>query len=201
MLCGRALATCLDEIEKFHGFIAPGIVLGGFMVDWARELIDEKVEADAIVETQHCLPDAVQLFSPCTVGNGWMKILDWDKFALSFYDRKNLTGYRVWLDLHKARSFPNLYDWYMRLVPKKSLPIANILDDILTAQRSVLCSCAITITRFYERQKKGEIRVCPSCSEAYAASQGTLCFDCQGKGYFHETPEQPDCQLFHAVVG
>jgi formylmethanofuran dehydrogenase subunit E len=40
------------------------------MVDLARELIGIDTEADAIVETRHCLPDAIQLFTPCTVGNG-----------------------------------------------------------------------------------------------------------------------------------
>ncbi|MBI4767994.1 MAG: hypothetical protein HY787_25940 [Deltaproteobacteria bacterium] len=28
------------------------------MVDWAQELLGDHVEADAIVETGHCLPDA-----------------------------------------------------------------------------------------------------------------------------------------------
>jgi len=82
-------------IEQFHNWKAPGMVLGLFMVDMARELLGPGVEADAIVESRHCLPDAIQLFTPCTVGNGWLKVLDWDKFALSFYDRIKLKGYRV----------------------------------------------------------------------------------------------------------
>jgi len=34
------------------------------MVDWAIERIGNDIEADAIVETRHCLPDAIQLFTP-----------------------------------------------------------------------------------------------------------------------------------------
>jgi formylmethanofuran dehydrogenase subunit E len=98
-VCGRSVDDFLKTIERFHGWAAPGVVIGGFMVDWAQELLGHEVEADAIVETRHCLPDAVQLFTPCTCGNGWLKILDWDKFALCLYDKKTLNGYRVWMDL------------------------------------------------------------------------------------------------------
>ncbi len=94
-VCGKSLEEYITIIEKFHGWAAPGVVIGGFMVDWAQELLGGHVEADAIVETRHCLPDAVQLLTPCTCGNGWMKVLDWDKFALSLYDKRSLldTGF------------------------------------------------------------------------------------------------------------
>jgi formylmethanofuran dehydrogenase subunit E len=108
MVCRRSLDVFLEDIVRFHGFVSPGLVIGGFMVDWARELIGSNVEADAVVETYHCLPDAVQIFTPCTIGNGWLKIMDWDKFALTLYDKKKWGGYRVWFDLQKARFFPKI---------------------------------------------------------------------------------------------
>jgi formylmethanofuran dehydrogenase subunit E len=184
MICGRPLKDFLGAIENFHGWKAPGLVLGGFMVDWARELIGPDIEADAIVETRHCLPDAIQIFTPCTIGNGWLKVLDWDKFAISLYDRRELTGYRVWLDLEKTRAFPNLYNWYMRLVPKKELPLEVLLDTILDARRAVLSSSPISVTRYHHRDKKGEISICPECEEAYPVSQGAACTACQGQGYY-----------------
>jgi formylmethanofuran dehydrogenase subunit E len=184
MICGQSVECFLEEIKGFHGFLAPGIVLGGFLVDWACELIGTDVEFDAIVETSHCLPDVVQLFTPCTIGNGWMKVLKWDKFALSFYDRKELTGYRVWLDLEKTRSFPHIYNWYMRLTPKKDLPLDSLITAILDAGRAPLSSCAIRVTRLYEREKKQTIVVCPECGEAYPALQGPRCLTCQGRGYY-----------------
>lgn len=183
IVCGRPLAECLRIIEDFHGWKAPGLVLGLFMVDWARELVGEGVEADAIVETRHCLPDAIQLFTPCTVGNGWLKILDWDKFALSLYDRRLYNGCRVWFDLEKARQFPDLYKWYMRLVNKKDLPLGVLLETILAAGRRVLSAEAVVVTRFNRRIKKGVVAVCPDCGEAYAAAQGPCCPACQGNGY------------------
>jgi len=183
-ICGRPLAECLQIIERFHGWKAPGLLLGLFMVDWARELVGEEVEADAIVETRHCLPDAIQLFTPCTVGNGWLKILDWDKFALSLYDRHECCGYRVWLDLVKTRPFENLYKWYMRLISKRDLPLDVLNATILKAGRSVLSAEEIRMTRFHRRIKKDATAVCSLCGEAYAAAQGSVCMACQGEGYY-----------------
>jgi len=108
-VCGMYREDFLEKIKRFHGLVAPGLVIGGFMVDYALELLGSNSEADAIVETMHCLPDAIQIFTPCTYGNGWMKVLDWDKFAFSLYNKRNLKGFRVWLYIKKAQSFPNIY--------------------------------------------------------------------------------------------
>ena len=185
-VCGRTLAAFLTEIEQFHGWQAPGILIGGFMVDWALELLGPGVEADAIVETCHCLPDAVQLFTPCTIGNGWMKILDWDKFALSLYDRRTFSGVRIWLDLDKAQSFPNIYRWYMRLAPKQELPLEILVADILGAGRAILAAAPIRATRFTDRKKKGTTGICPACGEAFPLIQGDRCLACQGHSYYDE---------------
>lgn len=187
-ICGRSLTVFLDTIESFHGWRAPGLVLGGFMVDWAQELVRHHfgpdIEADAIVETRHCLPDAIQLFTPCTYGNGWMKVLDWDKFALCLYDKHSLDGFRVWFDLEKAKTYPNLYKWYLQLIPKKELPLDDLLALILEARRQVLSYGPVKITQYYKANKKAEISVCPECGEAYSASQGKRCLACQGQGYY-----------------
>jgi formylmethanofuran dehydrogenase subunit E len=183
-VCGRSLDVFFSDIKRFHGFVSPGLVLGGFMVDWAQELIGLHVEADAVAETCHCLPDAVQIFTPCTIGNGWLKVLDWDKFALCLYDKKALTGHRVWLDLEKARLFPNIYNWYMRRVPKEDLPLDVLHGDILRAGRCVLSCRAVRVTRPFRKKPKEDIEVCPRCGEAYPASQGKRCTTCLGQGYY-----------------
>ena len=183
-ICGRSRKDFLQAIQHFHGWAAPGIVLGGIMVDWARELIGPEIESDAIVETRHCLPDAVQLLTPCTVGNGWLKILDWDKFALSLYDRRALSGYRVWLDLEKTRPFTHLYNWYMRRVDKKDLPLDILIEAIFTADRQALSMQAIHMERLHERVKKGRIDICAGCGEAYPVRQGKMCAACQGGIYY-----------------
>jgi formylmethanofuran dehydrogenase subunit E len=183
-VCGRSYEDFLTTIRNFHGWIAPGVVIGGFMVDMAQEHIGPDVEADAIVETIRCLPDAIQLFTPCTYGNGWMKVVDWDKFALTLYDKKTLEGVRVWLDLEKSKRFPDIYNWYMRLAPKKDLPLDVLLKSIEVAGRHVLSSFPVQVVRYHGKIKKGRIEICSGCGEAYPASQGERCLACQGKGYY-----------------
>lgn len=188
VICGLPRDDFLKKIEAFHGFTAPGLVIGGLMVDMAQELVRENmgegVDADAIVEAKHCLPDAVQIFTPCTIGNGWLKIVDWGKFALCLYDKNSMHGYRVWFDVSKAANFPNLYNWYMKKVSKKDLPIDILLDAIFTAGRDALSSRAVSIVNTYSGAKKGGTDICAGCGEAYPVEQGELCLSCQGQAYF-----------------
>ena len=191
-LCGRSWEKCQQEIAAFHGFLAPGLVLGAVMVDWAQELIGPEVEADAFVETIKCLPDAVQIFTPCTYGNGWMRVLNWNKYALTLYDKhktglpansSETNGWRVWLDLEKAKAFPDLYNWFMGLVPKKDLPAEVIHAATLKAGREALSAAAVWVDSNYLRQAKEKTLVCKVCGEAGAASQGETCLSCRGEGY------------------
>jgi formylmethanofuran dehydrogenase subunit E len=184
MIAGKPVDAFREEIRKFHGWVAPGVLLGGFMVDYALELAGKAVKADAIVETRFCLPDAVQLLTPCTCGNGWMKTLDWDKFALSLYDKKTREGFRVRLDVDKTAAFPHLYNWFMKLVEKKDLPLEVLNQTILEAGREVLSADPVFITNHYAKIKKGKTGICPSCGEAYTLRQGGLCVSCQGERYY-----------------
>jgi formylmethanofuran dehydrogenase subunit E len=59
-------------VTHFHGYPAPGVLIGRYMVQEAKSHIKELVLYDAICETSRCLPDAVQMLTPCTVGNGWL---------------------------------------------------------------------------------------------------------------------------------
>ena len=60
-----------------------------------------------VPETRACLPNSVQLLTPCTTGNGWLKVMDLGRFALSLYVKYQGEGIRVNLDSAKARGFPD----------------------------------------------------------------------------------------------
>jgi len=49
---------------------------------------------DAVCETQACLPDTLQMLTPCTIGNGWLKIFDFGRYALALYDKYAGQGIR-----------------------------------------------------------------------------------------------------------
>ena len=69
-ICDRSYDDYLQMIRSFHGHVAPGMLLGGFMVDLAYRTRPPGQFFDAICETRPCLPDAIQLLTPCTIGNG-----------------------------------------------------------------------------------------------------------------------------------
>jgi formylmethanofuran dehydrogenase subunit E len=94
----------IEKIKVFHGSIAPGIVAGGFMVDIARANLPHGEFFDVICESQHCLPDAVQLLTPCTIGNRWLKIVDTSRYALTFYNKYTGDGIRVYIDAKKLQA-------------------------------------------------------------------------------------------------
>jgi formylmethanofuran dehydrogenase subunit E len=174
----------LTAIENFHGRQAPGLVLGCLMVDLGIELLGSFSDPAAIVETQCYLPDAVQVLTPCTIGNGRLVILDWGKMALCLYDRNKLAGYRIWLDLKKTRLIPGIYDWHMHLLPQKAQRDDPVIKDILSAGRSILSWRAVPITQPLCGRTNHALTVCPGCDEAYPEVQGDNCLSCQGETYF-----------------
>jgi formylmethanofuran dehydrogenase subunit E len=179
----------LMEMEDFHGRQTAGLVLGGLMVDLGIELLGGFSDPAAIVETQCYLPDAVQVLTPCTIGNGRLVILDWGKMALCLYDKDKLAGYRIWLDLKKARPIPSIYNWHMRLLPELALRDDPVIEDLLSAGRSILSWRAVPITHPLGGRTKPALAVCPRCEEAYPEVQGDKCLSCQGESYF-ELPEE-----------
>jgi len=100
----------LKLLESFHGNAAPGPIIGGFMVDLALKHIPEGILFDAVSETPACLPDAVQILTPCTVGNGWLKVMNLGRFALSLYDKYTGRGVRVFLDPEKLEGMAGNQD-------------------------------------------------------------------------------------------
>jgi formylmethanofuran dehydrogenase subunit E len=76
-----------------------------------------------VTETIVCLPDAVQLLTPCTIGNGFLQVLDWGKFALTAYNRQTLAGIRLWLEYPALANYPLIQSWFERSTPSKAKPV------------------------------------------------------------------------------
>ena len=114
LICDIPYEDFVVRMEEFHGFRSPGILLGALMVEAALKEVGTTPYLNMVTETIVCLPDAVQLLTPCTIGNGFLQVLDWGKFALTAYDRKTLTGIRVWLNYDALAGYPEIYGWFER---------------------------------------------------------------------------------------
>lgn len=170
------------QVKEFHGHVAPGVIMGGFMVNLARSHIHENVLFDAISETASCLPDAIQMLTPCTIGNGWLKILDFGKYAVTLYNKENGRGIRVFLVPERIHEQSEIASWFFKLKSKDEQNSKLLLAQIKSAAET-LCAIQTVQVRweFLVKRSKGKIAICSVCQEAYPVKDGWVCKACQGK--------------------
>ena len=171
-----------DIVQAFHGYPAPGVLIGGYMVTAAQQRLPEGILYDAVCETRSCLPDAIQLLTPCSVGNGWLRVLHFGRYALSLYDKYTGAGWRIYLDPEKLEAWPEIKTWLLKLKPKKEQDSPKLFQEIETAGDSLCGLEPIEMQpQYLVRRSTGKIAVCPQCREAYPAADGNLCRACQGE--------------------
>ncbi len=177
----------LKALTEFHGNFAPGLFVGGFMVAAAIRRMSAYEFFDAICESTACLPDAIQMLTPCTVGNGWLKVVDTGRFAITLYDKKSGDGVRVCLDANKLDRFPEIKNWFLRLTPKQAQDREKLIQEIQGAGEEIFTIHPVTVSKKY-RGKHAHCRVviCDSCGEAYPEDDGALCLACQGMEIYSE---------------
>jgi formylmethanofuran dehydrogenase subunit E len=177
----------VQVVISFHGAAEPGLIIGGLMVDLALKNIPEGEFFNAICETSDCLPDAVQLLTPCTIGNGRLAILDFGKFAATLYDKKSGNGIRVFLDPDKIKIWPEVNRWFLKIKTNKVLDHDPLMNRIKEAGHSMLSMQYIRVeTEQINRKKMGPIAICQACGEAYPAKHGDTCRNCNGESPYLE---------------
>ena len=88
----------LGRAVKFHGHLCPGLTMGMQAAAIALREIgphakDEEVVA--VVETDMCGVDAIQVLTGCTFGKGNLVHRDWGKHAYSFFRRSDGKAVRI----------------------------------------------------------------------------------------------------------
>jgi formylmethanofuran dehydrogenase subunit E len=66
----------VERVRTFHGFAAPGVVVGGFMIELAYQHLSEEGALRAVCETPKYLPDAIQILTAKTIGNGQLTVIN-----------------------------------------------------------------------------------------------------------------------------
>jgi formylmethanofuran dehydrogenase subunit E len=185
-----------DKAAEFHGYPAPGLLIGGYMVEMAKAALPPNILFEAVVESKKCLPDAVQLLTLCSIGNGWMKIINLGRYAVSLFDKYTGEGVRVSVDLDKLKDWPEIQGWFLKLVPKKDQDTEKLFQEIETAGDTILRLEKVTVQkRLLGHSHMTRIEACPVCREAYPVSDGAICRGCQGEApYEHaRSAEAEEC--------
>lgn len=180
--------------ENFHGYAAPGLLVGGYMVEKGKAALPQGTLFEAIVESAKCLPDAVQLLTACSTGNQRLKIHNLGRYAVSLFDKYTGVGVRVSLDPEKMAAYPELYAWFFKQKAKKEQNTRQLEQEIRQAGDSI-CKLAPVVAqqRFIGQKHMAAIAVCPICKEAYPAEDGSICRGCQGEApYLSRAGSEPD---------
>lgn len=168
--------------ENFHSYAAPGLLIGGYMVELAKRHLPEGTLFEATVETSKCLPDAVQLLTLCSTGNQWMRVINLGRYALSLYDKHTGQGVRVSIKTEALEAFPEIKGWFLKLKPKHEQNEKALLEQICAAGDSICSVTPISIKRrFIGHKHMAAIAICPVCHEAYPVHDGPVCRGCQGE--------------------
>lgn len=85
--------------EAFHGHVCGGLAIGYVAatsgLDWLREQRALDEELVAIVETDACCVDAIQVLTGCTFGKGNLIYRDYGKMGFTFFNRRTGQGVRL----------------------------------------------------------------------------------------------------------
>lgn len=185
----RILGEPVDEffirMEEFHGYRSPGILVGGLMMEAALKRTGPVPYLNVVTETVVCLPDAVQLLTPCTYGNGFLQVLDWGKFALTAYDRDSLRGARAWLNHDLLTDYPLINGWFERTGEKREKPpFSQLAEEILSARPELIRCQQVKLPHPLKNTRPMPTGCCSKCGESYTLHHGSLCPACQGKSYY-----------------
>ena len=180
-ICTYSYEEYIHLVKSFHGTLAPGLLIGGFIVDLAMKNLPEGELFDAVCETPVCLPDAVQILTPCTIGNGWLSIVNFGRYAVTLYEKYSGRGVRVYLDTEKLNRWPEVRDWYLKKKKKDQQDAEVLFAQIKEAGHQLLSVQKVQVEPEKVRRKKmGPVGICPACGEAYPLKDGGKCMNCQG---------------------
>jgi len=189
-ICTYSYEEYIHLVKSFHGTLAPGLLIGGFIVDLAMKHLPEGELFDAVCETPVCLPDAVQILTPCTIGNGWLSIINFGRFAVTLYEKYTGHGVRVFLDTKKLEAWPEVRDWYLKKKKKKEQDSDLLMTQIKEAGHKLLSVQHVQVEPEKVRRKKmGPVGICSVCGEAYPSKHGEKCLNCQGESPYSDVVE------------
>lgn len=187
LICSMKLGDYAKAVKDFHGTLAPGLLVGGFMVDLAYKHLPSEGFFDAISEASGCLADAIQLLTPCSIGNGWLKNRVTGRFALTMFEKTTGEGVRVFIDPVALERWPTVRDWFLKRVPKDQQDTHQLIRDIVAAGVDILAVQRVLVDVKQTRKTKGQKSlVCPECGESYPARFGEKCGYCSGAQAYYK---------------
>jgi formylmethanofuran dehydrogenase subunit E len=174
----------LSQIEKiipFHGYLSTGAFIGLQMLQIASKLLDIKKNDKVYVtcETFNCLPDPFQIICGCTIGNKSLKVLDYDKMAITINkaaepSQEYVKGVRIFLDPKKTARYPILHAWYMN---ESKVSHEEAISELIKAEDDVYTWKFVNVPVPHKIKK--DIAICRVCGESFVRKgKSDICNGC-----------------------
>ena len=126
---GRKILSKEDfnQCVKFHGHLCPGLSIGFRAAQVLMKRLGVRKAPDeelvAMVETDACGADAIQVMTGCTFGKGNFIFKNYGKHAFSLMDRKRGTGVRVCLRPDIFKNDAEFLSLFERVQSNEALPV------------------------------------------------------------------------------
>ncbi len=171
----------IEAARNFHGSVSPGLMIGASMVQLALHFMGGSQHFHALCETCRDLPDAVQLLTPCTAGNGRLHILELGRLAVTLFRYPEGKGIRVYLDVAKSSGWPHIRRWASRKESCEEKDLVRLEHEIRRAGISILSASPVQLQDvFLQEKNRDELIRCICCGEPHPAGMGPLCRACSG---------------------
>lgn len=107
----------LKRAQDLHGEMCPGVIMGTRMSIAAMNALNMdpmnlNENLMVTVETDRCMPDAIQAITGCTVGRRTLKCRDYGKFVATFVDTATREAVRISARDDLDDSVPGLWIWF-----------------------------------------------------------------------------------------
>jgi formylmethanofuran dehydrogenase subunit E len=162
----------------FHGHVCPGLAIGCKAAQIAlKELGEAEAEVDeglvAIVQTDACGVDAVQVLTSCTFGKGNLLFQDYGKQVFTFLRRADGKGVRVALKYGVLQNIQDRQALIRNIVEGEPADFFNwrpVQIELPSAARinpTVQCAfCGEGVMEQRARVREGK-PACPECAHFY----------------------------------
>jgi formylmethanofuran dehydrogenase subunit E len=171
----------IEKIIPFHGYLSTGAFIGIQMLNIARELLDIEEDEKVFVscETFNCLPDPFQILCGCTIGNKGLKVLDYDKMAMTMNKaakpgQEYVKGVRIFLDPVKTAKYPMFHAWYMN---DRKVSHEEAISELIKAGDDVYTWKFVDVPVPVKAQK--DVTICRVCGESFVRKdKSNICKGC-----------------------
>ncbi|MBT3783937.1 hypothetical protein HOF92_03105 [bacterium] len=191
----QTLQESIELITAFHGKYAPGAVIGAYMVDLAQEHLQPlQGKLNAVAESTVCLADSIQVMTGCTIGNKYLWLMNYGRYALCLYDRTTKEGIRVFVNYNKidAERTPILKKFFDGTRNYENTPRPQqqkiVIDEFLSVKREILGFERVYV-RLPEKGPLPEPARCLECDEYFKTfEKETVCRCCARDQLYSREP-------------